>query len=106
MVNREPLVESRNPRESQMINVERYEGVVEITLANPKVNAIGVAMSRELGRIFSEFMATDSEHVAIVSGGTGNVFSAGWDMKAAVAAGEGEASDFGPGGFAGLTELF
>jgi crotonobetainyl-CoA hydratase len=89
-----------------MISVEKYDGVIEITLANPKVNAIGVAMSRELGRVFGDFMANDSEHVAIVSGGAGNVFSAGWDMKAAVAAGEGEASDFGPGGFAGLTELF
>jgi crotonobetainyl-CoA hydratase len=89
-----------------MINVEKYQGIVEVTLTNPKVNAIGVAMSRELGRVFSEFMANDADQVAILSGGTGAVFSAGWDMKAAVAADEGEASDFGPGGFAGLTELF
>lgn len=34
-----------------------------------------------------------------------NSFSAGWDLKAAT---EGEApdADFGPGGFAGLTEIF
>ncbi|SPW47936.1 carnitinyl-CoA dehydratase [Escherichia coli] len=32
-------------------------------------------------------------------------FSAGWDLKAA-AEGEAPDADFGPGGFAGLTEIF
>lgn len=88
------------------IDVARDQGVLEITLRNPKVNAIGVALSRQLGEAFLDFMANDQDHVAILSGGSGPVFSAGWDMKAAVAAGEGETSDYGPGGFAGLTEMF
>jgi crotonobetainyl-CoA hydratase len=90
----------------EQIDVARGHGVLEITLRNPKVNAIGVSLSRELGKAFLEFMDNDLDHVAILSGGSGPVFSAGWDMKAAVAAGEGETSDYGPGGFGGLTELF
>ncbi len=40
-----------------------------------------------------------------MTGGGERLFSAGWDLKAA-AGGASEEDDFGPGGFAGLTELF
>ncbi len=43
--------------------------------------------------------------VAIITGAGEKFFSAGWDLKAA-AEGEAPDVDFGPGGFAGLTEIF
>lgn len=43
--------------------------------------------------------------VAIITGAGEKFFSAGWDLKAA-AEGEAPDADFGPGGFAGLTEIF
>ena len=43
--------------------------------------------------------------VAIITGAGERFFSAGWDLKAA-AEGETSDTDFGPGGFAGLTRLF
>jgi crotonobetainyl-CoA hydratase len=43
--------------------------------------------------------------VAVLTGAGDRFFSAGWDLKAA-ALGEGVDADHGPGGFAGLTELF
>jgi crotonobetainyl-CoA hydratase len=88
------------------LHVVRHEGVLEVTLQNPKVNAIDVALSRQMGDVFAKFMADHGCHVAIISGGTGPVFCAGWDMKAGLNNGENENSDFGVGGFAGLTELF
>ena len=52
----------------------------------------------------------DSLQVGILTGGGPNIFSAGWDLKA-VDKGEMQTSnwwedDYGPGGFAGLTELW
>src|SRR5881275_3294687 len=44
--------------------------------------------------------------VGIVTGGDGTVFSAGWDLKAAANEGISERTDYGVGGFAGLTQLF
>src|SRR5699024_1253231 len=43
--------------------------------------------------------------VAIIAGAGERFFSAGWDLKAA-AEGEAPDADHGPGGFAGLTEMF
>ncbi len=57
-----------------------------------------------MGELFCEFRDDSSLRVAIVTGGGEKFFSAGWDLKAA-AAGEAIESDYGPGGFAGLTEL-
>ncbi|MEX2274011.1 MAG: enoyl-CoA hydratase-related protein [Actinomycetota bacterium] len=77
--------------------------LLEVTLDRPKANAIDSATSRDLGEAFAAFRDDDGLRVAIVTGGGERFFSAGWDMKAAVA---GDPEDWGPGGFAGLTELF
>ena len=79
--------------------------VLEITLDRPKANAIDAATSRALGQAFTAFRDDPALRVAIVTGAGARFFSAGWDLKAA-ARGEEDGADFGPGGFAGLTELF
>jgi crotonobetainyl-CoA hydratase len=77
---------------------------LEVILDRPKANAIDAATSRLMGELFCGFRDDPSLRVAILTGGGDKFFSAGWDLKAAA---EGEAidGDYGPGGFAGLTEL-
>lgn len=85
------------------IRTEARGHTIEITIDRPKANAIDSATSRELGEAFASFRDEDDLRVAIVTGAGDGFFSAGWDLKAAVA---GDTEDFGRGGFAGLTELF
>lgn len=58
-----------------------------------------------MGEAFIAFRDDPELRVAIITGAGERFFSAGWDLKAA-AEGEAPDADFGPGGFAGLTELF
>jgi crotonobetainyl-CoA hydratase len=85
------------------VRIERRHAVWEITLDRPKANAIDPATSRALGAAFTAFRDAPEARVAIVTA-QGRFFSAGWDLKEAAAAGT--EGDPGPGGFAGLTELF
>lgn len=87
------------------IRVERRGPVLEVVLDRPKANAIDVATSRALGNTFVQFRDDDALRVAILTGVGEKFFSAGWDLKAG-AGGEHERMDYGPGGFAGLTELW
>ena len=87
------------------VNFEVHGEVVLITLDRPKANAIDAKTSHELGDAFIRFRDDNSLRVAIITGAGNRFFCGGWDLKAAS---EGEAvdADFGPGGFAGLTELW
>ncbi len=85
------------------VRTEGRGSVLEITIDRPKANAIDSATSRELGEAFARFRDDPDVRVAIITGAGDRFFSAGWDLKAAVA---GDSEDWGPGGFAGLTELF
>jgi crotonobetainyl-CoA hydratase len=85
------------------IHIERRGAVLEITLDRPKANAIDSAASRALGEAFVALRDDPALRVAIVTGAGDKFFSAGWDLKAAAA---GDSTDYGAGGFAGLTELF
>ena len=87
------------------VEVKKKGRVIEITLDRPKANAIDAATSRALGEVFVGFRDDDDLIVAIITGAGEKFFSAGWDLKAA-AAGEAPDQNHGPGGFAGLTELF
>lgn len=75
-----------------------------ITLDRPKANAVDVTTSLALYDAFARLRDDPALRVGVLTG-TGRFFSAGWDLKAA-AAGEAVDADHGPGGFAGLTELW
>lgn len=91
------------------VEVVRSGRVLEVTLNKPKVNAIDIAMSQELGRAFALLRDDPDLWVAILTARGDRIFSAGWDLKA-LNAGEmtldnwWETADYGDGGFAGLTE--
>lgn len=84
---------------------EVVDGVLVVTLDRPSANAIDVATSLALYDAFARLDSDSGLRVGIVTGAGDRFFSAGWDLKAA-AAGEAVDADHGPGGFAGLTELF
>ena len=91
------------------IEVTRSGRILEICLNRPKVNAIDIEMSQELGRAFKELEEDKDLWVGILTAYGEKIFSAGWDLKA-VNSGEmtlenwWETADYGYGGFAGLTE--
>ncbi len=78
---------------------------MEITLDRPTANAIDMDTSRRLGEAFRAFADEEAARVAIITAGGDRFFSAGWDLKAAAAGDESAEEDYGPGGFAGLTEM-
>lgn len=78
--------------------------VLTITLDRPRANAIDAETSRALYQEFARLRDEPSLLVGIITGAGDRFFSAGWDLKAA-AAGEPTDADWGPGGFAGLTEF-
>jgi crotonobetainyl-CoA hydratase len=91
------------------VRIARRGHVLEVTLDRPKVNAIDIAASRRLGEAFVLLRDDPELRVGIVTAAGERIFSAGWDLKAA--AGNAEigkwwAQDYGPGKFAGLTELW
>jgi crotonobetainyl-CoA hydratase len=87
------------------VRTEVEDGVLVVTLDRPSANAIDVPTSLALYDAFARLEADPALRVGIVTGAGDRFFSAGWDLKAA-AAGEAVDADHGPGGFAGLTELF
>jgi crotonobetainyl-CoA hydratase len=75
--------------------------VLEVTIDRPKANAIDLAASRRLNRVFTMFRDDPALRVAIVTGAGERFFSPGWDLKSA-ASGEESDEDWGAGGFGGL----
>ena len=88
------------------VRTEVHGGVLEIVLDRPKANAIDRATGLELHDAFGRLRDDAHLRVGILTGGGERFFSAGWDLKAAAAGDEDTGTDFGPGGFAGLTEMF
>src|SRR5262245_8800566 len=94
---------------TEPVRVERRGHVLEVTLDRPKVNAIDVTASRLLGDAFVTLGDAPDLCVGIVPAAGGPILSAGWDIKAAHAGsevGKWWEIDYGPGKFAGLTELW
>ena len=92
------------------VKVTREGRVLVVVLDRPKVNAIDLETSRKLGEAFVMLRDDPDLSVGVVTGGGEKIFSAGWDLKA-VSSGEMQTDnwwddDYGPGGFAGLTELW
>ncbi|MDE1187851.1 MAG: carnitinyl-CoA dehydratase [Pantoea sp.] len=86
------------------IRFHRVGGILEVTIDRPKANAIDLATSRQMGKLFASFRDDPALRVAIITGAGEKFFSAGWDLKAA-AAGDAVDGDYGVGGFGGLQEL-
>ena len=89
----------------EAVRTEVVDGVLVVTLDRP---ARTRSTSRPAGRCTTPSPGSSripALRVGIVTGAGERFFSAGWDLKAA-AAGEAVDADHGPGGFAGLTELF
>lgn len=84
------------------LQITKNGTIMEIILDRPKANAIDTKTSRALADAFISFRDDPTLRVAIITGSGTKFFSAGWDLKA----GEAVDADHGPGGFAGLTELF
>ncbi len=89
---------------SDVLKVVRNGAILEVTLDRPKANAIDTATSRRMGALFADFRDDPALRVAILSGAGSRFFSAGWDLGAA-AEGETFESDFGVGGFGGISQL-
>tara|TARA_B110000503_G_scaffold36706_1_gene60037 strand:+ start:29400 stop:30200 length:801 start_codon:yes stop_codon:yes gene_type:complete len=92
------------------VKVVRNGKILEITLDNPKANAIDIKISQQLGEAFVTLRDDPSLAVGIITGGGEKIFCAGWDLKA-LNSGEMQTNnwweeDYGPGGFAGITELW
>jgi crotonobetainyl-CoA hydratase len=90
---------------AEPVRTDVVDGVLVVTLDRPSANAIDVPTSLALHDAFARLESDPGLRVGIVTGAGERFFSAGWDLKAA-AAGEAVDADHGPGGFAGLTELF
>ena len=89
--------------DSVLVNRER--SILEITINRPKANAIDLYTSRKMGEILCDFRDDPKLRVAIITGAGNKFFSAGWDLKEVADGGAGFDDDYGPGGFAGITEL-
>ena len=86
------------------VTTERRDEVLVITIDRPKANAISASTSHALYRAFSR-LDSDDVRAGVLTAAGDRFFCAGWDLKAA-AEGEAHDADHGPGGFAGITELF
>lgn len=94
----------------EAVKVTRNGRVLEIILDNPKANAIDIKISQALGEAFVMLRDDPELSAGIITGGGDRIFCAGWDLKA-LNAGEMQTNnwwedDYGPGGFAGITELW
>lgn len=90
------------------VEVVRDGQVLEVKLNKPKVNAIDLEMSAELGEAFALLRDDPALRVGIITAEGERIFSAGWDLKSL---NEGDTKldnwwedDHSEGGFAGLTE--
>ena len=64
------------------LEVEVKEKVLEIKINKPKVNAIDLKLSQDLGKAFAELRDKPDLRVGIITGEGDKIFSAGWDLKA------------------------
>lgn len=87
------------------LRIDRAGAVLTLTLDRPKANAINNHLSTALGEALIAYRDDPSLRCCIITAAGDRFFSAGWDLKAAATEGAGS-EDYGPGGFAGLTELF
>jgi crotonobetainyl-CoA hydratase len=92
---------------SQPVRTERRGALLEITIDRPKANAFDDITSKALGEALVAYQNDDALRCAIITGAGDKFFSGGWDLKFAAKVGRDDTKvDYGPGGFAGITELW
>jgi crotonobetainyl-CoA hydratase len=92
---------------SNPIKAARNGAILELTIDRPKANAFDGATSRALGEALVVYQNDESLRCAIITGAGDKFFSAGWDLKFASDLDSDDSKvDYGPGGFAGLTEMW
>ncbi len=95
---------------STQVRVTTTGKVMEITLDRPPANAITRSVSESIHAALSQLQADPELQCGIISGGTGRIFCAGWDLKELAAMDSNETalseSLASPGGFAGITEFW
>ena len=62
---------------TENLEITKDQGVLEINLNKPKVNAIDHEMSRQLGQAFAELRDDPDLRVAILTASGAKIFSAG-----------------------------
>ena len=67
---------------NEFVEIRRDGHVLEVTLNKPKVNAIDIPISQQLGQAFAELRDDPELRVGILTGAGEKIFSAGWDLKA------------------------
>ena len=87
------------------LHIDRNGAVLRLTLDRPKANAIDNRLSQALGETLISYRDDPALRCCIITAAGDRFFSAGWDLKSAAKEGAG-GEDYGPGGFAGLTEIF
>ena len=90
---------------SEKVLTVKNDSILEITINRPKANAIDLETSRTMGEVLCDFRDDPGLKVAIITGAGDRFFSAGWDLKEVAEGNAGFDDDYGPGGFAGITEL-
>jgi crotonobetainyl-CoA hydratase len=78
--------------------------IFEVTLDNPKANAIGAEVSRAMNDAFIRFRDDPDLWVAILTGAGDRFFCTGWDLNDG--AQEEPDKDFGPFGFGGVSGMY
>ena len=89
----------------EKVIIKKTDSILEITINRPKANAIDLETSRRMGEVLCDFRDDPELKVAIITGEGDKFFSAGWDLKEVAEGNAGFDDDYGPGGFAGITEL-
>ena len=74
------VVSFRKEEHAGPVRIERAEPVLRITLNNPPANALSIAVLEALGAALDAVAADDAVRVVVIAS-TGNVFSAGHDLK-------------------------
>jgi crotonobetainyl-CoA hydratase len=95
---------------NQEVQVDIYNGIVEITLNRPPANAINPAVSTAIYNALSTLQNDNSLSVGIITASGDYIFSAGWDLKEIAKIDNNEdavnSAFVSPGGFAGITEFW
>ena len=74
------VVSFRKEEQAGLVRIERAEPILRITLNNSPANALSVAVLEALGAALDAVAADEAIRIVVIAS-TGNVFSAGHDLK-------------------------